>query len=510
MFCDVLSHATRSVKSIDPCSVIIFGITGDLTARKLMPALFNLYLQGLLPREFHCIGVARKEKNDEQMRQEMYDALETFSRTKPSQHLSAWQSFAKCLVYQQTQFDDDRGYQQLKIRLEGLEHESSRPCGRLFYFSTPPSFFPTIAQKLSSNGLIRKGQEEKPWSRIIIEKPFGHDIQSAIELDKHLSSILDESQIYRIDHYLGKDTVQNLLVLRFSNLIFESIWNHRYIDHVQISVVEDLGIGRRGAFFEEAGILRDFVQNHLMQLLSLVAMEPPVSLQATDIRGEKVKVLQALRTIPQDLVHEYAVRGQYMQGTIIGDSVPGYRQEKDVDPNSNVETYAAMRVEIDNWRWSGVPFYLRAGKRLAKRASHIAIVFKNVPSMLFHHAGHHLQNNALIIRIQPNDGLSLKMNCKVPDLSLAIRPISMDFDFDSLKHTPPEAYERLLCDCMLGDSTLFARRDEVLQSWKHLNPILEHWKHTKLGEHEFYTAGSMGPLATRDLLALRGHEWYEP
>lgn len=498
----------KGIKPQEPCTVVIFGVTGDLTARKLMPALFNLHLQNLLPEHFRCVGVARKQKTDETFQAEIFTALETFSRVKPSACPAQWESFAQKLCYAQTQFDEDEGYKSLHIKLTAFERDAGIASNRLYYLSTPPSFFTPIVQKLKAHQLLEESTFAKRWSRLIIEKPFGHDLQSAINLQKELSLHLKESQIYRIDHYLGKDTVQNLLVLRFSNLIFESIWNHRYIDHVQITVAEELGIGRRGAFFEEAGMLRDVVQNHMMQLLSLVAMEPPGSLQASDIRNEKVKVLKSIRPFEQSQIDHDAIRGQYVEGLIREQAVLGYRQEKDVDSQSLVETYAALKLHIDNWRWSGVPFYLRAGKRLAKRASQIAIFFKPVPSILFRQHGE-VANNALIIRIQPDDGMSLHINCKVPDLGLAIRPVSMDFDFEALNHSPPEAYERLLCDCMLGDNTLFARDDEVLGSWQILDPILKHWQHTPLQESDFYPAGSWGPSKSQQLLSEQGHSWHE-
>lgn len=497
----------RAPKLIDPCAVIIFGVTGDLTARKLMPALFNLHLQGLLPEKFRCFGVARKEKSNEQFRGEIYEALETFCRQKPSKHLAAWQTFATKILYHQSQFDDAKGYIDLKKKLSSLEEEFGIR-NWLHYLSTPPSYFPVIAKNLQEQGLINSPSHDGPWTRVIIEKPFGHDLNSSLDLQKHLMSLMHESQIYRIDHYLGKDTVQNLLVLRFSNLLFESIWNNHYIDHVQITVAEELGIGRRGAFFEEAGILRDIIQNHAMQLLSLVAMEPPVSLQAHDIRSEKVKVLHAVRAIDTSNLSQEAARGQYTSGQIGSQAVCGYREEKDVNPQSNVETFAALKLHIDNWRWAGVPFYVRAGKRLARRCTEIAIVFKNVPSILFQKSAQLLQSNALIIRIQPNDGISLGINCKMPNLGFAIRPVSLDFDFDSLNHTPPEAYERLLCDCMLGDNTLFARDDEVIQSWRILTPLLKAWE-KPLEPHEFYICGSQGPLGAQTLFPEGSQGWHE-
>jgi glucose-6-phosphate 1-dehydrogenase len=504
-----INNSFKGIRPHEPCTMVIFGITGDLTARKLIPALFNLYLQNLLPLEFRCVGVARKFKTDQEFKDEVYSALETFSRLKPNLYPEKWQEFSHKIFYHQTQFDEAEGYKKLAEKLDLFDAVTTSKANRLYYLSTPPSFFTQITKQLKNNRLIFELALNQPWSRLIIEKPFGHDLQSALSLQKDLRELLHESQIYRIDHYLGKDTVQNLLVFRFSNLIFESLWNHKYIDHVQITVAEDLGMGRRGAFFEEAGMLRDVIQNHMMQLLTLVAMEPPGSMQATDIRNEKVKVLKSIRPFSSTDLSSNVVRGQYKGGTIHNQPVEAYTLEKDVCSTSTVETYAAMKLHIDNWRWFNVPFYLRAGKRLAKRASQIAIVFKPVPSNLFRKEGTEIANNALIIRIQPDDGISLHINCKVPDLGLAIRPVALDFDFETLNHSPPEAYERLLCDCMLGDSTLFARDDEVLSSWELLSPILHAWKNQPFAEDEFYAAGSWGPLKSEALIQQQGHHWHE-
>jgi len=346
------------------------------------------------------------------------------------------------------------------------------------------------------------------WSRVIIEKPFGHDSDSAAELQKDISKNLDETQTYRIDHYLGKETVQNLLVFRFANSIFESMWNYKHIDHIQITVAEDIGIGTRGHFFEEEGLLRDIVQNHMMQLLSLVAMEPPVSLSAGAIRDEKVKVLQSIRPLSKEDFEHSVVRGQYGTGFINGEKVAGYREEKDVNPRSNIETYLALRFFIDNWRWAGVPFYLRGGKRLPKRSTEIAIIFKDAPGVLFQQQGKKNDPNVLVIRIQPNEGISLKINCKVPGPSSPIQPVKMDFRYGSyFGQTPPEAYERLIWECILGDSTLFARADEVVQSWKIMTPILEHWAAHPPKDFPNYAAGSWGPKQSDEMISKDGRAW---
>ncbi len=480
----------------EPCIVVIFGATGDLTSRRLVPALYNLLKAGQLPSQFACVGFARRQKNDDQFRIEMHEAVKKFSRTQPiDEHL--WKHFEDHLYYHESEFHDEEGYAKLKKKLEELDHRLGTKGNRIFYLATPPSYFPTICEKLKKEKLVYPEQQDQPWSRVVIEKPFGHDLHSAEELQKELMKHLGENQIYRIDHWLGKETVQNLLVFRFANSIFESLWNNRYIDHVQITVAEDLGIGTRGKFWEETGLLRDIVQNHVMQLVSLVAMEPPVSLDANAIRDEKVKVLQAIRPIEKkDVVH-----AQYTAGFIDGEDVVGYLQEKDVAPQSTVETYAALRLHIDNWRWSGVPFYLRSGKRLPKRSTEIAITFKDPPGVLFQNGHRKNDPNVLVMQIQPDEGISLKINCKVPGPASPIQPVKMDFKYGSyFGTTPPEAYERLICDAILGDSTLFARQDEVLISWKLLTPVLK-------GKPTTYPAGSWGPDAADKLLEQDGRHW---
>jgi glucose-6-phosphate 1-dehydrogenase len=503
-----LEEKNQSFKVADPCVLVIFGATGDLTARKLMPALYNLAREGLLPSPFACVAFARRPKSDEDFRKEMKDAVSKFSRVKPLDE-KLWKSFEENLFYHEAAFDDDNGYNQLREKLEGLDKQLGTRGNRVFYLSVPPSYFPMIIEKMSKAELsYRPRKTNDKWSRVIIEKPFGHDLDSCLKLQKHVTKFLDESQIYRIDHYLGKETVQNLLNFRFSNSIFESLWNNHHIDHVQITVGEDLGIGTRGHFFEEAGLMRDIVQNHIMQLLSLVAMEPPVSLNANAIRDEKVKVLEAIRPIDMNQFGKYCVRGQYSAGYINGQNVPGYRQEKDVAPQSNIETFVAMQLFIDNWRWAGVPFYLRGGKRLPKRSSEIAITFKGVPGILFSKDGRKIEKNVLVIRIQPDEGISLKINCKVPGMNNFAQPVKMDFQYGSyFGSTPPEAYERLICDCMMGDGTLFARGDEVISSWKLITPILEKWKNTEPDCFPNYEAGSWGPQEADLMLAREGRSW---
>ena len=500
-----LSEGSRSNKPLNPCVLVIFGVTGDLTARKLMPAIYNLSKEGSLPMQFSTVGFARRDKTHESFRKEMKEAVSKYSRSQPIDE-DTWNSFEEKLFYHKSEFDKDEGYESLKLFLDELDSKFNTQQNRVFYLATQPSFFPNIIEKLSKHGLI--SEEKSPFTRVIIEKPFGSNYESSSALQNHISKFLKEDQIYRIDHYLGKETVQNLLIFRFSNSIFEAIWNRRYIDHVQITVGEDIGIGSRGRFWEETGLLRDIIQNHMMQLLSLVAMEPPSSLSANSIRDEKVKVLQALRPIPLNEVRENVVRGQYDSGYINAEKVNGYREEENVDPNSTQETYLAMKVFIDNWRWAGVPFFLRSGKRLPKRATEIAIVFHNVPGILFQKTPKRSEKNVLVIRIQPDEGISLKMNCKVPSLPSPIQPVKMDFRYGTyFGLTPPEAYERLICDCMIGDSTLFARDDEVLASWKFLEPLLEYFKNNKPDCFPNYKAGTWGPDQAVELLEKSNRKW---
>jgi glucose-6-phosphate 1-dehydrogenase len=508
IFKNPLSEEKRGSKVVDPCILVIFGATGDLTARKLFPALYNLQRDGQLPTHFACVGFARKEKSHEQFRQEMHEAVAKFSRVKPLDE-SLWNTFSSGVYYHSANFDDDKAYDALRSLLEKLDQQHGTHGNRVFYLSTQPSFFPEIVAKLQEHQLMYDTTKTKDkWSRVIIEKPFGHDYQSAVELQQLVLNHLGESQIYRIDHYLGKETVQNLLIFRFANSLFESFWNNHYVDHVQITVGEEIGIGTRGAFFEEAGILRDIVQNHMMQLLCLTAMEPPPSLKAEAIRDEKVKVLQALRPIDMNHFSQYVVRGQYGPGFVEGQPVVGYVQEKNVNPESSIETFAALKLYIDNWRWAGVPFYLRAGKRLPKRATEIAIVFKEVPQILFSQLGKKTEHNVLVIRIQPDEGISLRINCKVPGPSSPVQPVKMDFRYGSyFGLTPPEAYERLICDCMLADGTLFARGDEVLTSWKWITPVLERWQEGAPSDFPNYHAGTWGPKAADEMLAQSGRCW---
>lgn len=502
-----LEESGRSARDVDPCVLVIFGATGDLTSRKLTPAIYNLGREGQLPANFACVGFARREKTDEQFRSELKKDVSSFSRVKPIDE-TFWNHFENQIFYHQSEFDDDEGYERLAKKLAELDAKFSTRGNRIFYLSVQPKFFPLIVEKLHKHGLIYEPQDKNHWSRVIIEKPFGHDFASAQELQKNISEYLDESQIYRIDHYLGKETVQNLLVFRFANSIFQSLWDYQHIDHVQITVGEEIGIGTRGNFFEEEGLLRDIVQNHMMQLLSLVAMEPPVNLSADSIRDEKVKVLQSIRPFSKEDFTTSVVRGQYGPGFINGKPAIGYRQEQNVNPNSSVETYVALRLFIDNWRWAGVPFYLRGGKRLPKRGTEIAITFKDAPGILFQQREKHNPPNVIAMRIQPDEGIAMRINCKVPGPASPIQPVKMDFRYTSyFGGTPPEAYERLIWDCILGDNTLFARADEVAKSWEFFTPLLEYWAKNPPTDFPNYSAGSWGPQAAEEMIAKDNRSW---
>lgn len=501
-----LEEPGQQQRILEPCILVIFGATGDLTARKLFPAIYNLKREGLLPANFACVGFARRQKSHEEFRQEMKTAVSEFSRVKPLDE-SVWTALESKIYYHTSSFDDKEGYKQFKTVLDNLDRQLGTKGNRVFYLSTQPSYFPLIIENLHFAQLTYNFDEtQDKWSRVIIEKPFGHDDTSAHNLQAELLKHLSEEQIFRIDHYLGKETVQNLLSFRFSNSIFESLWNNRYIDHIQITAAEEIGIGTRGKFYEEEGLTRDFIQNHMMQLLTLVAMEPPHNLTADAVRDEKVKVLECITPFSEETFETHAVRGQYAPGFISGEKVKGYREEENVAKDSNVETYAALKLFVNNWRWDGVPFYLRGGKRLPKRATEIAVVFKAAPGRLFHSLKS--ESNVLAIRIQPNEGISLKMNCKVPGPQTLIQPVKMDFRYGAFFGlTPPEAYERLLCDCIYGDSTLFARQDEVFNSWRILTPLLEYWALKKESGFSNYPAGSWGPKTADDFMQKEGRTW---
>jgi glucose-6-phosphate 1-dehydrogenase len=498
-----LRAGMRLARVAPPSVVVIFGATGDLTRRKLLPALYRLTEQRLIPAEFAILGTARHEMGDDEFRAQMQQAIKEFAADEDFDD-STWQSFAKRIFYIDGDFNDAELYAKLKSKLVEIDTEC-HTRNRLFYLATAPDNFGLIAGQLGQADLA--GSKDEGWTRIIVEKPFGHDLESARSLNQELAAVFDEKQIYRIDHYLGKETVQNLLVFRFANSIFEPLWNRQYIDHIQITNAEALGVEGRGAYYEKAGALRDMIQNHVFQVTSLIAMEPPASLSANGVRDEKIKAMQSVRPLPADQINEFAVRGQYGPGTVLGDTVPGYRQEPGVDPNSSTETFASLKLDFDNWRWAGVPFYLRSGKRLQKHITEIAIQFKDVPHRLFTDADAPLQPNVLVIRIQPNEGITLRFGAKLPGQAMRIRSVNMDFRYgSSFGVKPPEAYERLLLDCMLGDSTLYARRDMVERGWEIVSPIIEAWQQPAT-DFPNYEAGSWGPQAAFELIERDGRKW---
>jgi glucose-6-phosphate 1-dehydrogenase len=493
--------STRAVPQ--PCSVVIFGATGDLTHRKLVPALYNLAADGDLPPAVTIVGFARREKTDDQFRSELENATRKFSRQTVRDDI--WKTFAESIFYHRSEFEDESGYKALAKRLDKIDKESGTRGNRLFYLAAAPDQFESILKHLRAASLNEtcKGS----WARVIVEKPFGIDLPSARELNRVVRNSFTEEQTYRIDHFLGKETAQNILVMRFANAIFAPLWNTHYVDSVQITAAETLGVETRGAFYERAGALRDMVQNHLLQLLCLVAMEPPTDLSADSIRDEKVKVIRSLRHWSRNEVAANVVRGQYAEGAIHGNPVVGYRQEQNVKPDSQTETFVALRLFIDNWRWADVPIYMRVGKRLPKSATEISIHFKKAPAVLFNKAL--CDQNVLVIRIQPDEGISLRIHAKVPGASFRIEPVKMDFHYGtSFGKASPEAYERLLLDAMSGDATLFARRDEVEEAWAFIDPIEEAW-HAKKDAPDlfFYPAGSWGPEEADDLLARGGRAW---
>ncbi|MFY9854086.1 MAG: glucose-6-phosphate dehydrogenase [Terracidiphilus sp.] len=500
-----LSQVSRGSERIpEPGILVIFGASGDLTKRKLLPALFHLEQAKLLPEKFVIVGVARRALGDE-FAAEMRAGIVEFGGVEPS--APRLNDFVERISYFPLNFDDPKDYAGLKVELDRIDKEKIIGGGRLFYLATAPEFFAGIIENLGAQGMA---QPEQGKAAIVIEKPFGHDLESARQLNRQVNAVFHEEQVFRIDHYLGKETVQNLLVFRFANGIFEPIWKRNYVDHVQITVAETLGVEGRGPFYEKAGALRDVVQNHVMQLLSLVAMEPPSSFDADSVRREKLKVWRAIPSIP--ILN--AVRGQYGPGLVDGQHVVGYRDEDRVNPESSAETYAAMRVEIENWRWAGVPFYLRAGKRLKKRATEINIQFKQPPLLIFNRLQasgpcREIQPNLLTIRIQPDEGIALRFGAKVPtSADMAVCPVNMDFDYsEAFGKSSANGYERLLLDAMLGDQTLFAHRDGVETTWALCMPILEAWANKSPEVFPNYIAGSWGPECSDHLLERDGHAW---
>ncbi len=507
---EVVQNSTRSDRVAPPCVVVIFGASGDLTKRKLVPALYRLYQQKLIPKEFGIIGISRSPLTHFDFRGRMKDAIAKFAESDSFDQAS-WNEFAEGIFYLPGDLNDENTYQQLNSLLLSIDNERGTAGNRIFYLSTAPEHYSEAIKQLGDAGLARPDEasdKKAPFVRVIIEKPFGTDLPSAIQLNKEVAAVFDEDQVYRIDHYLGKETVQNLLVFRFANGIFEPIWNQRYIDHVQITNAETLGVEGRGAYYETAGVLRDMLQNHVFQVLSLVAMEPPASLGANAVRDEKIKVMQAVRPFPLDNLEQFAVRGQYGPGAINGQAVSGYRQEPGVNPESKTETYAAMKILFDNWRWAGVPFYIRSGKRMPKRVTEIAIQFKEAPHLLFGHLGaDQLEPNVLVIRIQPNEGITLRFGAKIPGQLTRIQWVNMDFHYgSSFGTTSPEAYERLLLDCVYGDSTLYARRDMTERGWEIVAPLLEAWGNQP-ANFPNYEAGSWGSPEIDRLIEQDGRKW---
>ena len=491
----------------EACTVVIFGATGDLTHRKLIPALYNLAVDGDLPPQFKVVGFARREKTDEGFRAELEESNKKNSRQ--GHDATLWASFAQSIHYHQSEFQDLEGYKSLKTQLDQFDVERGTPAHRLFYLASAPEFFDQIMTMLRDSGL-NVGAGDR-FARVVCEKPFGKDLKSARHLNDVVNATFHESDTYRIDHYLGKETAQNIMVLRFANLMFEPLWNSRYIDHVQITCSENLGMeGGRGGYYDTAGATRDMVQNHLFQLLSLVAMEPPSSLSADAVRDEKVKVIRSLRRWKgAKEVAQNVVRAQYTAGSVDGVDRVGYRQEDRVNPQSNTETYVALRLFIDTWRWQGVPFYIRMGKQLPKKATEISVHFKHPPQVPFvteHQGG---TRHSLVIRIQPDEGIAVRMLSKTPGQSLLLQPVKMDFRYSSsFGKASPEAYERLLLDAMAGDATLFARRDEVENAWAFIDEIEQAW-HAE-GEQPpmcEYPAGSWGPKEADELLQADGRVW---
>jgi glucose-6-phosphate 1-dehydrogenase len=514
MSIDPQAYATTALgqgKRPHACVLTIFGASGDLTKRKLIPALYNLALENRLPERFAVVGYARSEMSHEEFRANMREAVREFSRTGLNQ--AVWQRFASTLYYVSGGYEEREGYQRLKEFIDGFDRGSRVLPVRIFYLAIPPDLYGLVIERISALGLAPKESDGKPRTRVIIEKPFGTDLESARELNRRVHEALDEKQVYRIDHYLGKETVQNIMVFRFANAVFEPIWNRRYVDHVQITAAETVGVENRGGYYDKAGVVRDMFQNHLLQLVCLTAMEPPVAFSEFAVRDEKVKLLRAIRPISPDEVLEVAVRGQYGPGKVGGNEVPGYRQEPGVPPDSTTPTYAAIKFFIDNWRWESVPFYLRSGKRLAKRVTEIAIQFKRPPLLLFKAcaAVDDLSPNVLVIRIQPDEGVSLTFEVKPPGPEICVSPLGLDFKYQqAFGSSPPEAYETLLEDCIEGDSTLFTRHDEVELSWSLVDPIIKTWERIKPTNFPNYEAGSWGPKEADEFIQRDHRRWRRP
>ncbi len=486
----------------EPCTIVVFGVTGDLARRKLLPALFNLARDGHLPQSFAIVGFSRRDWTDEKLREEMGAAIREHSRTRPDSDREM-EDFLARVSYARGDLDDAESFVRLKTQLEEIERTDRLPGNRMFYLATAPEFFAPATEMMGAAKLVHPANADGPWTRLIVEKPFGRDLESARELNAHVRQGFDESQIYRIDHYLGKETTQNILAFRFANSIFEPLWNSRYIEQVQITVAESLGMeGRRGQYYETAGALRDMVQNHLFQVLSLIAMEAPASLDAESLRDEKVRLLRAIRPMTPQEVATCTVRGQYGPGSLSGTAVKGYRGEELVDPKSVTETYVALRLAVRNWRWRGVPFFIRTGKRLPKRASEVAVIFRHPPHQVFEDTSmEDARQNVLLIRIQPDEGISLSFEAKRPGLKMNLQNVKMDFRYGrSFGNPAPEAYERLLLDGLIGDASLFTRADEVDRAWEIITAIQKGWAQMPAPDFPNYDAGTWGPEAADRLM----------
>lgn len=494
----------ESARKPDATIITIFGAGGDLTWRKLMPAIYNLFLDNWLPDDFMILGLDIKEMSDDDFRKRIHKGIDQFSRRGKS-HKNEWEKFSSYLNYKKADFTNKAIYDEIGKLIEAREKKWKDDISRIFYLAVPPSFIETITTKIGEAGLAN----DIKLSRVVVEKPFGHNLESAHHLNEILKQTFDECQIYRIDHYLGKETVQNILAFRFANALFEPIWNRNYIDHVQITVSEQLGVEQRGGYYDHAGALRDMIQNHLTQLVCLIAMEPPVSFDADEVRNRKVDVLHAMRKIKREDVHEYAVRGQYGEGWIEGNKVKGYTEEEGVAKKSNTETFAAVKFFIDNWRWQDVPFYMRTGKRMQKAISVITIQFKPVPHQSFpREATGKWLPNRLIMNIQPHMGIRLFFLAKRPGLKMQLSPVDMVFNYqDTYTTGTPEAYETLLLDVMLGDATLFMRGDQVEAAWNNLMPIINAWVENPPLNFPNYSAGMQGPEDAEALIARDGHSW---
>ncbi|MGH7353342.1 MAG: glucose-6-phosphate dehydrogenase [Candidatus Rokuibacteriota bacterium] len=506
---EYLAQSLGQAKKPHACVVTIFGASGDLTKRKLIPALYNLALEKRLPERFAVVGYARSEMSDEAFRDKMRAAVKEFSRTGLGDE-AAWQEFANTLYYMRGGYEEDSGYEKLKQFIENFDRGSRTLPARVFYLAIPPDIYGTVIERISAAGLTPKETDREPRSRVVIEKPFGTDLETARELNRRVHEALGENQIYRIDHYLGKETVQNIMVFRFANAVFEPIWNRRYVDHVQMLVAETVGVEDRGNYYETAGVLRDMIQNHMFQVLALIAMEPPASFDPDAVRDEKVKVLKSIRPMTPEEVLQRTVRGQYGEGTLAGKKVHGYRTEGKVSPTSGTETYAALKLFVENWRWAGIPFYLRSGKRLAKRDTEVVIQFRRPPLLLFEQSTQaEIEPNRLVLHIQPDEGIEVQMKAKQPGPTVRLNTVKLTFSYkDFGEQGAATGYERLLYDGMIGDSTLFHRADMVEAAWKIATPMLDVWKSLPPRDFPNYAAGSWGPQAADAMLEQDGRRWW--